>query len=101
MVGGRRDTSRQTTARRIGEVVLDEFGVRVRRGEIVGIAGLIGSGRTELVRRIYGDPQNSIRRGLGYLSEDRNVEGLFPHLSVRDNIRMTRPQDREVGPWIE
>lgn len=101
MVGGRRETPRQATARRFGDVVLDAFGVRVRRGEIVGIAGLIGSGRTELVRRIYDDPQQSIRRGIGYLSEDRNIEGLFPHLSVHDNIRMTRPQDQAVARWIE
>src|SRR5262249_39918746 len=46
-------------------------------------------------------PGDSIKRGIGYLGEDRNVEGLFPHLSVQDNVRMTRLQDRDVAGWIE
>src|SRR5438552_5244829 len=82
----------------------------LRRGEILGIAGLIGSGRTELVRALFGlEPQASGRialhgralavqgaspaqrlgQGFGYLSEDRTREGLALPLAVADNLTAT------------
>ena len=116
-----------TGPRPAGEVLLAVDSVanatfELRRGEILGIAGLVGSGRTELLRSLFGldavgrgaltirgerlDPRGlcaseSIRRGVGYLSEDRRVEGLFPHLSVRENLTMTRLDGRHIGSWIE
>src|SRR5205823_1748749 len=82
----------------------------LRRGEVFGIAGLMGSGRSELVRALYGlealrsgtltvkqqpvgvrSPAASrLRKGLGYLSEDRKDEGLALALSIADNTTMTR-----------
>ena len=87
--------------------VLHDVNLRVHRGEVVGLAGLLGSGRTELARAIVGaDPRDSgtvwikgvelrrqhpseaIRRGVGFLPEDRKTQGLVLGLSVGDNIAL-------------
>jgi ribose transport system ATP-binding protein len=105
------------TPRNTGEVVLRLSGLagrvlpkradfEVRRGEVFGIAGLVGAGRTELLRAIFGldeirsgsltvkgvsagqslRPSASIARGMGLLSEDRKGEGLAVDRSIEDNL---------------
>jgi len=78
------------------------------RGEILGVAGLIGSGRTEMLRTLFGldeavggavvvsgrelagrTPWNRIARGLGLLSEDRQGEGLALNMSIADNLTLS------------
>jgi len=98
-----------------GEAILDVSGLEpgsatftLYRGEILGIAGVLGSGRTRLLRTIFGlqpvragqvrvgvysgaaDPHARWRQGLGMLSEDRKEEGLATALDVADNLTLTR-----------
>jgi ribose transport system ATP-binding protein len=93
----------------------------LHRGEVLGIAGLMGSGRTEMVRAIFGlAPARSgtisirgrqedatraraarrISQGVGYISEDRQGEGLALALPIADNITMTRMSAFSRLGWI-
>lgn len=86
----------------------DEVSLSLHRSEITGLAGLIGAGRTELMRAIFGldavvegsvkiaylsmspgSPSQMIRQGMGYLSEDRQGEGLAQSLSLADNLTLS------------
>ncbi len=115
-----------------GEVVLDLEGVagrllprradlQVRRGEVFGIAGLVGAGRTELLRAIFGldevrsgrvivkglgagrsaPPRRRIGQGVGFLSEDRKGEGLALGQSIEDNVTYSALGRHARGGWLD
>ena len=74
-------------------------GISIRKGEILGLAGLIGAGRTELIRRAFGldadvsihtNPANRWREGVGFLSEDRKEEGLMLPRTIAENIALPK-----------
>jgi ribose transport system ATP-binding protein len=133
MVGRRLDEQYPRVPHTAGEPLLDltdvvghelprRVSLTLHRGEIVGISGILGAGRTELLRAIYGlDPVRSgkvvvhtvgppktradvrqrIGDGVGYLSEDRKAEGLALAQSVEDNLTYSRLGGYGPLGWID
>lgn len=121
------DLRHQIPARITDEIVLkvegltrqgefEEVSFDLRRGEILAVGGLIGSGRTEMARCLFGDrprdagrvevfgkaadfssPSDAIIAGLVYLPEERKHDGIFPQLSVAENIAM--PNLKKFVDW--
>jgi ribose transport system ATP-binding protein/rhamnose transport system ATP-binding protein len=118
MVGRKIESLYPASNRTVGEPRLVVSGLRrpgvdgtvdftVRSGEILGIAGLLGSGRSELLQAVFGadpvsggtvevdgrrvspgSPRNAVRAGLGLLTEDRKALGLLLDLSIRENASL-------------
>ena len=110
-----------------GETKPQNASLELRRGEVLGLAGLIGTGRTELLRVIFGldeavsgavrvglysgfgSPQERWQQGVGFVSEDRKLEGLALDLSIAENITLTTlrarvhpaEQAQQARRWIE
>lgn len=93
--------------------VLEPMDLKILSGEVLGLAGLLGSGRTETAKLLFGiyepdsaevrienklvkihSPKQAIQHGLAFCSEDRKSEGLIPHLSVRENLILAMQANR-------
>ena len=96
---------------------LNGVSMNIKPGEVVGLSGLLGSGRTELCNVIFGvtqpdsgeifwegkpvkiaNPAQAIAMGMGYCTEDRKTEGIVPHMSVKENMTIAMlPQIQHMG----
>lgn len=123
--------NRKNDRKNVGNKILLEVkdvsrGVKVRgidltihEGEIVGLAGLLGSGRTEFVRALFAadkmesgivsmegkqilirSPRMAVKKGIGFVSEDRKAEGIIPNLSVKENMTLTILPKVSRFSWI-
>ncbi len=119
-MAGKKVTKREQIERNISNEVMlkvegftikhefEDVSFEVKRGEIFGIGGLVGSGRTELANAIFGitskeegkiffegnevdikSPPQAIKLGIGYVPEERRSHGIFPMLSVSENTVIT------------
>lgn len=96
---------------------LNGIGIDIKKGEILGLSGLLGSGRSELAQVLFGTrkpdegevfwwgesanikkPADAINKGMGFCTEDRKTEGIVPHLSVKENMTLALlPKIQKMG----
>lgn len=121
-------SKRQVAAEAIGETVFEVRGLKaapwvrdmsfsVRAGEILGLGGLVGAGRSEAMEAIWGlrarqagqilvrgkpvplrKPADAVRAGLGFVAEDRRAQNIVPDLSVRENLLLAQ-MGQHRGFW--
>ena len=103
-----------------GKCIIDDVSFSLRKGEILGLAGLVGAGRSELVSAIFGampkqagtvylegkeirisEPSEAIRHGLGFLSEDRKKNGFVWTMSIRENMTLVYLRNLLKGMFVD
>ncbi len=129
MVGRDREVEDRLRVPQLGEVrlrvhgltrrqVFEDISFEVRAGEVLGLAGLVGAGRTEVARAVFGidrydagevevvghrrirNPADAIAAGLAFVPESRQEEGVALGLSIEQNISLPLLRDLSRGTWI-
>ncbi|UOQ83315.1 sugar ABC transporter ATP-binding protein [Gracilibacillus salinarum] len=103
----------------ISNTYLKNVSFHLNKGEILGFAGLVGAGRTEVARAIFGadpftgniringktvsinQPADAVKHGIGYLSEDRKQFGLLLEMSVKDNIVLSSMKNYAKAAFVQ
>jgi ribose transport system ATP-binding protein len=103
-----------------GPDIVKDVGFTLRRGEILGVAGLVGAGRTEAARLLFGadrkvsgdiliegkparieSPEDAVNAGLGLVPEDRGNQGLVLMLAVQENIVLPTLDEHARAGWVD
>lgn len=117
------DSALAVRVRNLSDSLLHDINLDIRYGEIMGVAGLIGSGRTELLRAMFGadkivtgylmledsddkfvfnSPEEAISHGIGLIPEDRVRQGLLQGQSITSNVSLASAQNfRQAFGWID
>lgn len=104
----------------VSKGVVKNVSFKARAGEITGFAGLVGAGRTETMRAVFGadrhdsgeilikgkavtikSPGDAIRKGIGFLTEDRKTQGLILSQNLRTNLILANMRNHSKGPFLD
>lgn len=114
------DSVNKLEVRNLTNHYVKDINFELKKGEILGLAGLVGAGRTEVARAIFGadpiqrgeiyidgkkvtikQPSDAVKAGIGYLSEDRKRFGLMVNMNVSENIFISSINKYLKGPFVK